>query len=102
MESEFSKNIVNWYPFQKNMRVLFIADAPEAIASSLRDNCKEVVVVTENLENTLCEGNVFDCMVFIGVIGILPRIMPNNPTLEGLFHKVTPYLAEHRENFIGN
>ena len=112
-----SKNILNWYPFEKQDTVLEVGGNFGQLTSVFTEQCKNVVTIEpslikakeiskkyeqqDNLE--IIVGNLkninidkkFNYIILIGVINRVEQIAGENIKLTELIKKLEPYLLEN-------
>ena len=110
-----SQNIINWYPFKKDMKVLEISGNLGELTGVLCEQCQEVVtiepdiekarllakrhetqenleIVVGSLEDISLENNKFDIITLIGVIPKIKQLMNKNCTLIECIQYLEQYL----------
>ena len=81
-----SKNIINWYPFEKDMKALLVGKNLEEIEEFISKSCELVKTITGSLETSQLQDQKFDVIL---LIDILPEISAKQ-ALETL----KPYLSD--------
>ena len=74
---QFNKNLLNWYPFEKNQSILIIGKDIDYLASFLSQKCSSVVAVKKDgvisdssieIVNSIPTNKKFDYILLIDVI----------------------------------
>ena len=112
-----SQNIINWYPFKKNMRVLEIGGGFGELTGILCDRCKNVITIEPNIEkarllgkrhqqrenlevivgnfkNIKLEGK-FDIITLIGIVPNIKQLMGEQTSLRELIKYLENFISEN-------